>query len=157
MQLEDRSIYGLTQNIITNEYMIVFDQFSSKRDEYYGKCTSCNRNNTSPAWCQTCDPQKITQGWTSENKDVDNCIHEFQLKAASYEDVIEWIPFNRFDNIQNNSDGLLATWLDGIRYANYNKSKKNIDTYEKIRMENVTIATDLTHLRLGVKHVTLRK
>ena len=114
-QLEDKSIYGLTQNVATNEYMLVFDEFYNKRDEDNGKCANCKRNNTSPGWCQTCDPQKITQGWTSGNKDIDDCIKEFQLKATKYEDVIEWIPFNRLDNIQNIGDRLLATWSDGIR------------------------------------------
>ncbi|RIB21036.1 hypothetical protein C2G38_2177710 [Gigaspora rosea] len=46
------------------------------------------------AWYQICDPQKTIQGCTSGNKDVDDCIREFQLKATEYEDVIEWIPFN---------------------------------------------------------------
>ncbi|RIB09247.1 hypothetical protein C2G38_2209430 [Gigaspora rosea] len=35
------------------------------------------------------------KGWTSGNKVVDNCIKEFQLKATEYENIIEWIPFNK--------------------------------------------------------------
>ncbi|RIB13983.1 kinase-like domain-containing protein [Gigaspora rosea] len=97
--------------------MLVFDEFGLKRDINNGKCTNCNRYNTSRVWCQTCDPQKTTQGWTSGNKDVDGCIKEFQLKATKYEDVIEWIPFNRLDSIQKIGDRFSAIWLDGTRAA----------------------------------------
>src|SRR5260363_196121 len=115
-------VYGLTHDIANNVYMLVFDEFGFKRKLWYGKCVNCNRYNTSPAWCQTCDPQKATQEWTSGNNDIDNCIKEFQLKATNYRNVIEWIPFNRLDNIQNIGVGFLATWLDGRRYA---KRKNN--------------------------------
>ena len=93
--------------------MLIYDEFYSKRNNWNGTCKNCNRYNTSSAWCQTCDPQKTTQGWTSGNKDVDDCIKEFQLKATNYKDVIEWIPFNKLENIQKLGDGFLATWLDG--------------------------------------------
>jgi hypothetical protein len=100
--------------------MLVFDEFNSKRNYKYRKCVNCNRYNTDDAWCQTCDPQKTTQGWTSGNKDIDDCIKEFQLKATKYENVIEWISFNRLDNIQMIGKGgfgsvFSATWLDGKR------------------------------------------
>src|SRR5260363_245922 len=111
-------VYGLTQDTTTNEYMLVFDELGPKRRAIYGVCASCYRYNTSEAWCQTCDPQKTTQGWTSGNKEVDNCIQEFQLKATGYDDVIEWIPFNRLENLHNTGDKLLATWLDGVRRIN---------------------------------------
>src|SRR6185437_12393813 len=86
----------------------------SKRSSRKGKCAHCNRYNTSPAWCQTCDPQRTTQGWTSGNKNIDDYIKEFQHKTTEYENVIEWIPFNRLDIIQKNGE-VLAIWLDGIR------------------------------------------
>jgi len=115
----EHKVYGLTHNIATNEYMLVFDEFGSIRAEKNGKCASCNRFNTSKAWCQACDPQKTTREWTSGNKDVDHYIKEFQLKATSCNVVIEWIPYDRLDNVQKVDDKFLATWLDGIRYVDY--------------------------------------
>ena len=131
--LEGQHVYGLTQNITTNVYIMVYDEFGPKRDYEYGKCANCNRYNTSEAWCQTCDPQKTTQGWTSGNKDVDNCIKEFQLKATLYEDVIEWIPFNKLDNFQNIGDRFFATWLNGMRHLNCNKEAKDGYRYTQTR------------------------
>ncbi|RIB30313.1 hypothetical protein C2G38_342747 [Gigaspora rosea] len=129
IQSKDNSpkVYGLTQDTSTDEYILVFD---FKRYEYCGKCANCNRYNTDFAWCQTCDPQKIAQGWTSGIKDVDECIKEFQLKTARYEDVIEWIPFNRLNNLQKIGEGgfgsvFSATWLDGKRIVS-GKSTENV-------------------------------
>ncbi|RIB17340.1 kinase-like domain-containing protein [Gigaspora rosea] len=126
IKLKGESVYGLTQNTITNEYMLVFHGFgsnefvSNERERCYGVCANCNRYNTSEAWCQTCDPQKTTQGWTSGNKEVDDCIKEFQLNIMKYTNVVEWIPFNRLENFQKIGEGgfgsvFSATWLDGKR------------------------------------------
>ncbi|RIB03434.1 kinase-like domain-containing protein [Gigaspora rosea] len=138
------NVYGLTKNTATNEYMLVFDEFYGQRSEYKGRCANCNRNNTSEAWCQVCDLQKATQGWTSGNKDVDDCINEFQLKATKYEEVIEWIPFNRLDNVQMIGKGgfvgfgtvFSATWLDGKRVV----SGKAVNSYTQSRTSSCVVA-----------------
>ncbi|CAG8713547.1 11775_t:CDS:2, partial [Acaulospora morrowiae] len=122
-----RHVYGLTRNPATNEYMALLDY---ERDSAYGSCAHCNRYNTSKAWCLSCDRYKMTQGWTSGNENVDNCIKEFQLKANDYERAIEWIPFNRLVDIQENGEGMFtATWLDGRRtitgeHGKYVQSRK---------------------------------
>ncbi|RIB24351.1 kinase-like domain-containing protein [Gigaspora rosea] len=91
-----------------------------KKDYQNGKCIHCNKDNTSEAWCQTCDPDITIQEWTSENEDIDYVMKEFQLKANTYDCVIEFISFNRLDNIKEIGKGgfstvFSATWLDGIR------------------------------------------
>ena len=150
-------VYGLTQNITTNEYMLILDTFSSKRDKQKGKCMYCTWYNTSPAWCQTCDPQKTSQGWTSGNKNIDDCIKEFQLKSTEYENVIEWIPFNRLDNIQNNGDKLLATWLDGIRVALYVGGKKKYTQSHTpsciVDLKILSSSQNLTNLLIEVREI----
>ncbi|RIB25339.1 kinase-like domain-containing protein [Gigaspora rosea] len=122
MQLENKKhkVYGITQNSITCEYMIVFDEFYSKRHHDNGKCRNCNRYNTSPSWCQACDLQTVIQGWTSGNENIDDCIKEIQIKTTKCDDVIEWIPFDRLDNLRKNGEygfgsEFSAIWLDGIR------------------------------------------
>src|SRR5437773_1284622 len=72
------------------------------------------------AWCQICDPDITIQEWTSRNQDTDYCMKESQLKIIGYEKMIEWIPFDRLDNIKKIGQGgfgsvFSATWLDGIR------------------------------------------
>ncbi|RIB04082.1 kinase-like domain-containing protein, partial [Gigaspora rosea] len=122
MQLNNSElkVYGLTQGIVGFPLTALILVFNFIRDDDNGICANCNQYNTSKAWCRTCDPQKTTQGWTSGNKNIDDCIKEFQLKAINYKDVIEWIHFNRLDNIQKIGEGgfgsvFSATWLDGKR------------------------------------------
>ncbi|RIB02817.1 kinase-like domain-containing protein [Gigaspora rosea] len=62
----------------------------------------------------------MIQGWTSGNKDIDNYIKGFQLAATEYENVIEWIPFDKLDNFQKIGEGgfgsvYSAIWSSGKR------------------------------------------
>ena len=121
-------IYGITQFPATREYMIVLentindkynDRFASKRSYCNGICANCNRFNTSTNWCLSCDPYKITREWTSDNKDIDVCIKEFQLCATNREKAIEWIPFNKLNVIKEIGKGgfgtvFLANWQQSI-------------------------------------------
>ncbi|RIB16215.1 hypothetical protein C2G38_2190542 [Gigaspora rosea] len=98
-QLNNNSkVYGLTQNTSTDEYILVFD---FAKYGIFRKCANCSRYNTYFACCQSCDPQKTTEGWTCGDKYVDNCIKEFQLKATCYED--------------EDCSVFSAIWLDGKR------------------------------------------
>ncbi|RIB26250.1 kinase-like domain-containing protein [Gigaspora rosea] len=67
--------------------------------------------------------------WTCGNKYVDCCIKEFQLRTSKYENIIEWIPFDKLsitDKIGEGGFGCVyfATWSDGIR-----KIEKTDDYY----------------------------
>ncbi|RIB22390.1 kinase-like domain-containing protein [Gigaspora rosea] len=120
MQVGKYRIYGITQNAETGQYMLVLDFYSDKRNSINGTCEQCKRYNTSPVWCQSCDPWKAAQGWTSGDKNVDECIKKFQLKAMSYDNVIEWIQFDKLKSIKIIGEGgfskvYLSTWLDGRR------------------------------------------
>ncbi|RIB21865.1 hypothetical protein C2G38_2175430 [Gigaspora rosea] len=60
----------------------------NKRKSINGNYKYCNRYNTFPVWCQLCDPQKVDQE-TSGDKNIDDCIKKFQLKATKFKNVIE--------------------------------------------------------------------
>ncbi|GES83244.1 kinase-like domain-containing protein [Rhizophagus clarus] len=59
---------------------------------------------------------------TSGNEKIDYLIHEMQLKMCKYEDtVIEWIPYNQFDDIKEIGKNChitvhSAVWKDGPLY-----------------------------------------
>ncbi|RIB07248.1 kinase-like domain-containing protein [Gigaspora rosea] len=106
--------FGIGVEINENKYY-EWNEKSSK----YGNCAHCNEYNTQPAWCLSCDPDKTTR-WTSGNKDIDDYIKAFQIRTLAYEDVIEWIPFDRLSSVEVIGKGgfgsvYKATWLDGIR------------------------------------------
>ncbi|RIB11494.1 kinase-like domain-containing protein [Gigaspora rosea] len=118
-------------------------QYILYRKSKCGKCAHCNEDNTQPAWCQSCDPDIATR-WTSRNKDIDDCMKTFQLRAMRYEDVIEWIPFDRLLDVKEIGKGgfgsvYSATWLDGIRKVDEIKDGDNV-IYKRARKPASTVA-----------------
>ena len=97
----------------------------------YGVCPECNKINTGYAWCKKCDPGKfLKEGKTSGNPEIDNLIYDSQLKTEHYDDVLEWIPYDRFQDIKPIGEGgfaniFSATWLDGIPYSNKGIKKRD--------------------------------
>src|SRR5581483_451821 len=89
-------------------------------------CPDCNQPYTSSSefrkWCQNCNSKRFQQDfnkWTSGNEFIDKFIQDTQLKALDYDQAIEWIPYNRFRNIQYLAQGGFSTiykaiWLDGF-------------------------------------------
>ena len=102
-------------------------------DEVYGVCPDCKAPNTGFAWCNKCDPGKfLKEGKTSGNPEIDKLIYESQLKTWDYGDNLEWIPFDRFQDIKSIGEGgfaniYSATWLDGIpQYDITTKTKERM-------------------------------
>ncbi|RIB12615.1 kinase-like domain-containing protein [Gigaspora rosea] len=65
----------------------------------------------------------------------------FQLRTWRYEDVIEWIPFDRLSVVEQIGKGgfgsvYKATWLDGIRKV----EKINGDNYKRARKQSSAVA-----------------
>src|ERR1043166_6805891 len=86
----------------------------------YGLCPECNKPNTGYRWCNQCNAKRFQQdfpNWTSGNIYIDNFIQETQLSAKRYQEVLEWIPYNRLTNIKYLAKGGFSTvyyaiWLD---------------------------------------------
>ena len=74
-------------------------------------------------WCKICESKRFEMNfgtWTSGNDNIDCFILETQLNAHSRFDYLEWIPFDRFKNVQYVGSGgfgsiYKAIWLDGPR------------------------------------------
>src|SRR5437764_2088153 len=62
-------------------------------------------------WCQSCND------WTSGNHDIDEFIQNSQLKAKCCEEVLEWIEYDKFKNVEYLAKGAhKAIWKDGYIY-----------------------------------------
>jgi hypothetical protein len=73
-----------------------------KRKEVYGICGECNEPGTGEYWCQPCNAKRFKENfknWTSGNKNIDELIQQSQLDALYYTKCLEWIPFEKFENI----------------------------------------------------------
>src|SRR5438874_10140554 len=75
----------------------------------YGVCPDCKAPNTGYAWCNKCDPGKfLKEGKTSGNPELDKLIHESQLKTWDYCNNLEWISYDRFQDIKSIGEGGFA-------------------------------------------------
>ncbi|RHZ57036.1 hypothetical protein Glove_395g49 [Diversispora epigaea] len=89
-----------------------------------GKCSECHQDNTGKDWCHPCNAKRFQNEfdkWTSGDRDIDKFIQQMQLNANEYPKIIEWIPFDRLENITYLAKGGFGTvykakWLDGFIY-----------------------------------------
>ncbi|RIB02391.1 hypothetical protein C2G38_885584 [Gigaspora rosea] len=108
----------------------------------------CNEYNTNKAWCLSCDPEITIHGWTSGNNDVDYCIKEYQLKTLAYEEMIEWIPFDKLMIFKIIGKGgfssvFSAIWADGIRKiddGSIQQIDNDYNNYLKVREPSSIVA-----------------
>jgi len=73
-----------------------------KRKEVYGVCGECNEPGTGFHWCQPCNAKRFKENfknWTSGNKNIDELIQQSQLNAFFCTKCLEWIPFEKFENV----------------------------------------------------------
>jgi hypothetical protein len=57
----------------------------------------------------------------SRNKDVDDCIREFQLRTEKYQDAIEWIPFDRLVDVKEIGKREFALYILQLGWMVYEK------------------------------------
>ena len=93
------------------------------RKGIYGECLNCYRYNTDYSWCQSCDPQLLTVGWTSSDETIDEIIKSTQLEVTKYDNsyYLQWIPYDELKNIEKIDEGDFATiynatWVNGCKY-----------------------------------------
>ena len=97
----------------------------------YGLCEECNQENTNYYWCKACNSKHFQQNfekWTSGNVDIDKFIQDTQLSANTRYKVLEWIPYDRFYDIEYIAkDGFgkvyKANWIDGYIFIWDNKNQ----------------------------------
>src|SRR6266496_6078980 len=104
----------LIDKLISNEEL-------KERYKEYGLCKECKRPNTNYSWCQSCNAKHFQQNfknWTSGNHNIDELIQNAQLKAKYHGEVLEWIEYDRFENVEYLAKGGFGTihkaiWKDG--------------------------------------------
>src|SRR5437764_8165147 len=81
---------------------VVYMKDLEKRKEVYGICGECNEPGTGFKWCQPCNAKRLEENfknWTSGNKDIDELIQHSQLSATYHFNCLEWVPYEKFQNI----------------------------------------------------------
>ncbi|GES83997.1 kinase-like domain-containing protein [Rhizophagus clarus] len=71
--------------------------------------------------------------WTSENNAIDDLIKNCQMETLTPSKIIEWIPYNKFQNVKYLTRGgfskiYTAAWIDG-KYGEWNTKKQQLIRY----------------------------
>jgi hypothetical protein len=117
-QIKDFNHEALTeeQKSVINE--LILDRGLRFRYKTFGLCNECNQPKTDRYWCRPCNFQRNFKNWTSGNEEIDKFIRETQLKATYSKEVLEWIEFDRFEDVKYLARGGFGTtykaiWKDG--------------------------------------------
>src|SRR5581483_12402444 len=122
----------LIDKLIPNEEL-------KQRYKNHGLCKGCKQPNTGYHWCQPCDSKHFQQNfknWTSGNSDVDKLIQESQLNAKNCREKLEWIEYDKFENIEYITKGgfgkvCKAIWKDGyIQYWDFKTNQWKRDKFD---------------------------
>ena len=131
----------------------------------YELCKECKQPNTDYYWCQSCNGKRFQQNfqnWTSGNHDIDELIQRIQLKQKRREEVIEWIEYDRFENIEYLAKGgfgttYKATWKDGFIFrwdSENNQWERYISIYGE---EDLPVALKCLHNSQDITDEFLRE
>ncbi|CAB4414700.1 unnamed protein product [Rhizophagus irregularis] len=118
------STIGSTTESEDADESIVSMEDLEKRKQVYGICGECNEPGTGENWCQSCNARRFKdnfKNWSSGNKDIDEFIQHSQLNAVYFSKCLEWIPFEKFQNITYIAEGgfgkiYSADWPEGFIY-----------------------------------------
>ena len=125
-QIKDFEYWKLTEEQELLIDKLILNEELKGRYKKYGLCRECKQPNTdsyyNEYWCQSCNGKRFQQNfqnWTSGNHDIDELIQQTQLNAKNFEEVVEWIEYDRFKNIEYLAKGgfgttYKATWKDGF-------------------------------------------
>src|SRR5207244_3368635 len=92
LERRNEMIEGFTSD--SNNYYLVAKRHFHRCYSRYGFCSACGILRCSPVWC-ICGHKELSEGWTSDNKKLDEFIRKSQSQTKSpNEAYLEWIPFD---------------------------------------------------------------
>ncbi|EXX58945.1 Cdc15p [Rhizophagus irregularis DAOM 197198w] len=124
-----------------------------KRKQVYGICGECKEPGTGIKWCQSCNAKRSKdnfKNWTSGNKDIDEFIQQSQLNAVYCKKYLEWIPFEKIQNITYIAEGgfgkiYSAEWPEGHIYSWDIENQKwdRITKYSEYALKSLNNSSDM--------------
>src|SRR5436305_5161364 len=115
-------------DVFNREWALIEEQKLKQHIKWYGLCKQYKQPNTGiysgMYWCQSCNSRLFQQNfknWTSGNPDVDKLIQVSQLNAKNHWEVLEWIEYDRLEDVEYITKGgfgkvYKAKWKCGYIY-----------------------------------------
>ena len=149
--LADNSLTNDEKAYAIRELNIVYDRNKVHNNEGTKRiCENCSQECLATLYCELCVRNYLKANfpnWTSGNDDIDNLIRECQLETLYPQMVIEWIPYDKLQNIKYLTEGgcskiYTADWIDGGRYFEWNSKKQQLTReyeFEELVVQNVVL------------------
>ncbi|GBC10585.1 hypothetical protein RclHR1_09750002 [Rhizophagus clarus] len=115
-QIKDFDYRQLTEEQESLIDKLILNEELKERYKRDGLCKICKQLNTNDGWCQSI-PSHLKQNfksWTSGNNVVDKFIREAQLKAKNRYQILEWIEYDKFEDIEYLAKGGFGTTYKAI-------------------------------------------
>ncbi|POG67850.1 kinase-like domain-containing protein [Rhizophagus irregularis DAOM 181602=DAOM 197198] len=146
--------YSLTDEQRSLIDKLILNEELKERYKENGLCQDCKQPNTGETWCKSCNSKHFQQNfknWTSGNDEVDKFIQKMQLKAKDYRETLEWIEYDRFENVEYLAKGGFGTiykaiWRDGYirEWDSENNQWKRVKFWDK-DYENFPVVLKCLH------------
>ena len=115
----DVKTYAISELTKTYDYDKVYNNKGTKR-----LCENCLLECLATLYCEHCMRNYLKNNfsnWTSGNDNIDNLIQNCQMESFMPGRIIEWIPYNKLQNIKYLTKGgcseiYSAKWIDGQYY-----------------------------------------
>ena len=151
-QIKDFVHYNLIEEQELLIDKLILNEELKERYKNYGLCKECKQPNTGFKWCLSCNAKRFQQNfqnWTSGNHDIDKFIQQTQLKARNRDEVIEWVEFDRFENVKYLAKGGFGTtykafWKDGFIYSENNQWKRYTKSSYPVALKCLHNSQDIT-------------
>jgi hypothetical protein len=96
-------------------------------------CENCKEECLATSFCEYCVRNYLKanfSNWTSGNSNIDNLIQKCQMGTFDPRSIVEWIPYNNFENIKYLTKGgfseiYTAVWIDG-GYEEWDPKKQHL-------------------------------
>jgi hypothetical protein len=152
-QIKDFDYKNLTEEQSLLIDKLILNEELKERYKNYGLCKECKQPKHFSDYYHhfPCKLQQNFKNWTSGNNEVDKFIQKAQLKAKGYNEILEWIEYDRFENVEYLAKGGFGTiykaiWKDGYidgwdsKNNQWRRSKFYVEDYE-----NFTVVLKCLH------------
>jgi hypothetical protein len=147
-QIKDFVHWNLTEEQESLIDKLILNEELKECYKKYGLCKECNRIKITRDWCNYCHFQLNFKNWTSGNNDVDHLIQKSQLKAQSWSQLLEWIEYDKFKDVQYLAKGGFGTTFKAIWNEGYIKRDEENDQW--IRNGETKVALKCLHNSQGI-------
>ncbi|CAB4420285.1 unnamed protein product [Rhizophagus irregularis] len=150
-QIKDFNYRKLTEEQESLIDKLITDKELKECYKENGLCGICKQPKTDRYYCRSCNSPHFKQNfknWTSGNHDVDEFIQKAQLKAEDTYHTIEWIEYDKFEDVEYLAKGgfgttFKAVWKDGPWTVTRNSQlKREGDT--KVALKCLHNSQDIT-------------